>query len=127
MDQSIALAQVSDRVLKFGVPIAGKMLDIAINEETYKQLGKQIDLLEQIIEDIPQIAEHDPLSLEERHHPGGFEQNIGPALRVLHSFLKEADPHQYWDGLEKVVTEDGNILWLCQEHAYPYRARPLQL
>jgi internalin A len=113
--------------LKFGVPIAGKVLDIAVNEETYKQLGKQIDLLEQIIENIPQIAEHDPLSLEERHHPGGFEQNIGPAMRVLHSFLKEADPHQYWDGLEKVVTEDGNILWLCHEHARPYQVHPLQL
>ena len=59
--------------------------------------------------------------------PGGFEQNIGPALRVLHSFLKEADPHQYWDGLQKVVTEDGNILWLCLEHAHPYRVQPLQL
>ena len=113
--------------LKFGVPIAGKILDAALTEEMYKRLDNQVQLLEKIIEDLPDIAEHDPTSLAERHHPGGFEQNIGPALRVLHSFLKEADPHQYWGGLQKVVTEGGNILWLCEEHAQPYQVQPLRL
>jgi GTPase SAR1 family protein len=113
--------------LKFGVPIAGKVLGVALTEETYKQLDNQVQLLEKIIEDLPDMAEHDPISLAERHHAGGFEQNIGPALRVLHSFLKEVDPHQYWDGLQKVVTEDGNLLWLCEEHARPYQVQPLQL
>jgi len=113
--------------LKFGIPIAGKVLGVALTEETYKQLDKQVQLLERIIEDIPDMAEYNPTSLAERHHPGGFEQNIGPALRVLHSFLKEVDPYQYWDGLQKVVTEDGNILWLCEEHAHPYQVQPLQL
>ncbi|HEY4033713.1 MAG TPA: hypothetical protein VGL94_07115, partial [Ktedonobacteraceae bacterium] len=87
----------------------------------------QVQLLEKIIEDLPDMAEHDPTSLAERYHSGGFEQSIGPALRVLHSFLKEVDSHQYWDGLQKVVTEDGNLLWLCEEHARPYQVQPLQL
>jgi len=113
--------------LKFGVPIAGKVLGVALTEETYKRLDNQVQLLEKITEDLPKLGEHDPTSLAERRHPGGFEQNIGSALRVLHSFLKEVDPHQYWDGLQKVVTEDGNILWLCEEHAHPYQVQPLQL
>ena len=113
--------------LKFGVPLAGRVLNIVMNEETYKQHEKQIDLLEQIVEAIPQIVEHDPSSLADRHSLGGFEQSIGAALQVLHSFLKEADPNQYWDGLQKVITEDGNIFWLCEEHARPYQVRPLQL
>jgi hypothetical protein len=113
-------------LLKFGVPLAGRLLNIT-NEEIYKQHEKQIDLLEQIVEDIPKMVEYDPSSLAERHSLGGFEQSIGAALRVLHSFLKEADPNQYWDGLQKVVTEDGNIFWLCEEHARPYQVRPLQL
>jgi hypothetical protein len=39
------------------------------------------------------------------------------ALRALHVFLREADKTQHWCGLQKVVTNDGNILWLCAEHA----------
>ena len=52
---------------------------------------------------------------------------IGPALRALYSFLKEKDKAQLWGGLQKVVTPDGNILWLCEMHARPYESAPLQL
>jgi hypothetical protein len=113
--------------LKYSMPVAGGVLGVVLAEDVYKQFDKQIELLEKITEDIPNIVEHDPTSLAEMSHPGGFEQNVGSALRVLHSFLKEADPHQYWDGLERVVTEDGNIFWLCDQHARPYRARPYQV
>lgn len=47
-------------------------------------------------------------------------QVAGPALQVLHSFLKEADPSQHWGDLHKTPTPDGNILWLCAEHRLPY-------
>ena len=40
-----------------------------------------------------------------------------PRLRALHVFLREVDKTQHWCGLQKVVTNDGNILWLCAEHA----------
>ena len=113
--------------LKFSVPITGGVLGVMLNEEMYKRIDKWVELLEKITEDIPDIVERDPTNLAERSHLGGFEQNVGPALRALHSFLKEADPNQYWDGLQKVVTEDGNIFWLCEEHALPYQIRPLQL
>jgi len=43
---------------------------------------------------------------------------IGPALRALYSFLKEKDKAQQWGGLQKVVTPDGNILWLCEIFAF---------
>ncbi len=111
--------------LKFGVPITGRVLNNTINEEIYKQPSKQIELLEQIVEDIPKIVEYDPSSLAERHYLGDFEQGVGLALRALYDFLKEADPHQHWNGLQKVVTEDGNIFWLCEEHARPYQVQPL--
>lgn len=111
--------------LKFGVPITGRVLNNAINEEIYKQPSKQIELLEQIVEDIPKIVEYGPSSLAERHYLGDFEQGVGLALRALYDFLKEADPHQHWNGLQKVVTEDGNIFWLCEEHARPYQVQPL--
>ena len=39
------------------------------------------------------------------------------ALRALHVWLREVDKTQHWCGLQKVVTNDGNLLWLCPEHA----------
>jgi internalin A len=41
----------------------------------------------------------------------------GAALRALHIFLREAGKTQHWCGLQKMITNDGNILWLCAEHA----------
>ncbi len=79
-------------------------------------------------ESIPEQNEKNSSDLVEsgRLHPNTGEQSSGAALRVLHSFLKEVDPHEHWDGLEKTPTEDGNIFWLCEEHARPYRVQPLQ-
>jgi hypothetical protein len=39
------------------------------------------------------------------------------ALRALHVFLRVVDKTQHWCGRKRVVTNDGNILWLCAEHA----------
>jgi internalin A len=115
--------------LKYGVPIAGAALNVALSEEVYRQIDKQVELLEKIIADIPDLDEKVSVDLAEmeRSHLGSWEQSSGAALRVLHSFLKEADPNDYWDGLRRVITEDGNIFWLCEEHAYPYRVQPLQI
>ena len=112
--------------LKFGVPMVqavGKVID----EVDFKNIDSQVKLLEQITEDLPEIDEEEPVSPIERHLHSGQEQTIGPALRFLHSFLKEVDPQQFWCGLQKVVTPDGNILWLCSQHASPYEVQPLFL
>ncbi len=105
----------------------GEIAEAASEEDRHKQVNKQVELFKKITKEIPPSVEHDPVNPTEKHHSRGFEQNIGPALRALQNFLKEADPNQYWDGLQKVVTEDGNIFWLCEEHARPYQVRPLQL
>lgn len=112
--------------LKFGVPMVQAVGNV-IDAVDFKRIGVQVKLLEQITEDLSKITEEksaDPI--EGQMHPGQ-EQTIGPALRFLHSFLKEVDPQQFWGGLQKVVTPDGNILWLCSQHAYPYEVQPLSL
>ncbi|HEX3642616.1 MAG TPA: hypothetical protein VHV10_15110, partial [Ktedonobacteraceae bacterium] len=113
--------------IEHSISIQSEVSDIIPHRQRYKQVNQQVELLNKITEELDRSIEHDSTSLAERSHPSGFEQNVGPALRALHSFLKEADPNQHWDGLQKVVTEDGNIFWLCEEHARPYQVRPLQL
>ena len=41
--------------------------------------------------------------------------------RLLRQILNEVDPKQLWGGLERIVTPEGHILWLCNEHIKEYR------
>jgi GTPase SAR1 family protein len=112
--------------LKFGVPMAGAV-GMVVDAVDFKNIDAQVKLLEKITVDLPEIMEGKPTSpIEERLHPGQ-EQTIGPALRFLHSFLEEIDKQRFWGGLQKVITLDGNILWLCSLHARPYEVQPLVL
>jgi len=112
--------------LKFGVPMVGAIGNV-VDAVDFKNIDAQVKLLEKITEDLPEIIEGKPAGPIEGGLQLGQDQTIGPALRFLHSFLKEVDPHQFWGGLEKVITPDGNILWLCSLHARPYEVQVLSL
>ena len=112
--------------LKFGVPMIHALGNV-IDAVEFKTIDAQLKLLEKITEDLPEFTKEKPMSPTESPMHVGQEQTIGPALRFLHSFLKEVDPQQFWGGLQKVVTLDGNILWLCSLHAHPYEVQPLSL
>jgi internalin A len=112
--------------LKFGVPI-GHAIGALVDEVNIRQWETQIELLEKITEDLPDIPTIDDMGRREQSLYSEKEQTEGPALRALHSFLVAADPSRYWGGLNKTVTPDGNILWLCDKHREQYEARPLEL
>ena len=91
-------------------------------------MKNQIELMQAIIDSLPGVAVMDEMSSLVTIPNMNYEQQaVGPALRVLHSFLTKADPNQFWEGLEKTLTPDGNILWLCGEHRKPYEVKPLVL
>jgi hypothetical protein len=116
--------------LKHGVPMAGAVAGVAYDAATLDTLQPRLDLLEEIVSHIPDAWESDnPLAQratgerrDDRH-----QQVFGPALRALHSFLKETDPKHHWGGLSRTVTPDGTILWLCAEHRATYEPKPLVL
>jgi internalin A len=113
--------------LKFGIPL-GDALGAVVDTLDFKAIENQLKLLETITSDLPNIVvESDPMSSVEKDMHIGREQVVGPALRVLHSLLDEVDKQHYWAGLQRVVTPDGNILWLCGEHAKTYEVQPLRL
>jgi hypothetical protein len=113
--------------LKFGVPL-GDALGVVVEATDFKAIQNQLKLLEQITSELPDVVvESDPFRPVEKEMQVSREQVTGPALRVLHSFLDKVDTHHYWSGLQRVETPDGNILWLCAEHARPYEVQPLHL
>jgi len=93
-----------------------------------KQIQANIDVLEQITQDLPELASYDSMkAMNELTQTDQYQRTVGPALRALHNFLNEVDPSQLWGGLDKIVTPDGNILWLCDMHRQQYVVKPLKL
>lgn len=45
----------------------------------------------------------------------------GSELRNIRQLLEDLDKTRKWGGLERVVTPEGHILWLCKEHAREYK------
>ena len=42
-------------------------------------------------------------------------------FRVLEGLLLKLDPERRWGGLSRTVTPEGLTLYLCRDHADPYR------
>lgn len=115
------------KFLKFGVPL-GKAIGAVYEATELDQIRTQIELMQAISDILPSVSRSDEMSSVVTLLNMNYEQQaIGPALRALHSFLTKADPNQFWGGLQKTLTPDGNILWLCDTHRQQYEAKPLML
>ena len=105
------------KILKF-VP---KLSDLAkaYDEQWYKSIDLSVEIYDAGAGAFPEFAARTERSA--RHEldvvMGKEVEAEGAALRALHVFLREVDKTQHWCGLKRVVTNDGNILWLCAEHA----------
>src|SRR6266487_1297859 len=88
--------------LKFAVPM-GKAVGVVVEAvdilPDIKQIQANIDLLEQITQDLPELASYDSMKdINELTQTDQYQRTVGPALRALHNFLNEVDPSQLWGG-----------------------------
>jgi internalin A len=101
-------------VLEMGVPL-GKAVGEVFDQVDTERLANQIDLFYEILTDLPDLD-----ALDSASETGGnlsVEQHLeGAALRVLFHFLDTADSAHHWHGLDKVLTPNGTILWVCERH-----------
>ncbi|MCP4543148.1 MAG: hypothetical protein GY832_39040, partial [Chloroflexi bacterium] len=90
----------------------------AYDEGIFNDIKTSLDVFQAILKNVPEEFEtHDhPKHLSSAGSRFETMEATGPALRLIHSFLKESDPKEHWCGLHKTITRDGNILWLCDEH-----------
>lgn len=101
-------------VLKTGVPL-GKAVGEVFDQVDTERVATQIDLFNEILSDLPDLDAMNAVS----EIGGNFsaEQHLeGTALRALSHFLHTVDPARHWHGLDRVMTSDNRILWVCEQH-----------
>ncbi len=110
------LRQLS-KILKFVPQLSGPIK--AYDEQLYKSVELSVEIYGAAAEALPDFDARPERSARREIETtlGKDVEAEGVALRALHAFLREVDKTQHWCGLQKTVTNDGNILWLCAEHA----------
>ncbi len=113
--------------LKFAVPM-GRAIGGVYDSVDIKPMQADIDLLEEITKSLPEFAASDSMKNVGKQ-PGTeqIQQTVGPALRVLRSFLDKKDSGRVWGGLYMTPTPEGNILWLCDTHGKQYMPKQPQI
>lgn len=119
-----ALAPWLDRLMDFLRYIPrGRAVAEAYDDQFLQATQASIDIMEALLEsqmeaDDSEVGERRSFS-RDRFRPFSAE---GPALRTLFRYLKRLDLEERWCGLYRTPTNDGNILWLCDEHRKLFRS-----
>ncbi len=108
-------------VLKHVAPLAGPILGVTV-EHLDDRRKSDIELFSSLVDNLPEEFVITP----------GDGPNVGDVpmerasseadFRELESKLVELDPTRQWGGLSRIATPEGLTLYLCPEHAEPYRS-----
>jgi internalin A len=111
-------------VLKFAAPIVGPWIGMMDPKEYAHGVQYDVSLMKELVMKLPEVRVAKGADGSEASPANGDEGSEvqGAALRAVRALLDEKDPAQAWGGLERVVTPEGHVLWLCEHHAEGYRA-----
>jgi small GTP-binding protein len=107
------------KILKYAAPLAGPVLNWYA-PDIKKLVEHDIDLMKALVEKLPDIKVADDPGLKGLADRGPSLAE-GAALRALRTALDKVDAKRDWGGLRKVLTPEGDYLWLCEQHAQEYR------
>jgi Leucine-rich repeat (LRR) protein len=109
-------------ILKHAAPLAGPLLG-ATAEHLTEHMKSDLDLMAQLVDQLPEVdLRGENPALDQRQPDGPSSRATNEAgFRLLQNWLTEIDPAQRWGGLSRVTTPEGLALYLCAEHAAPYR------
>ena len=103
-------------VLKHTAPLVGPVLGLT-SDLLAKRLTDQLDIMTELISQLPNnlMAESDLKSIPKNDSQGHFK--LDADYRAIYALLHELDPSDRWAGLNRVLSPEGQILWLCADHA----------
>ncbi|MGJ3244491.1 MAG: COR domain-containing protein [Elainellaceae cyanobacterium] len=112
------------RVLKYAAPLVSPTLGYAA-ADLNEQVKTDVSLMNALVGKLPEITGSDRFALEGSRpeqlrdadrYALDRDRLSGSGLRALREFLKNEDSQECWGGLKRVLTPEGDYLWLCEEH-----------
>lgn len=108
------------KMLEIGLPL-GKAVNEVFKQVDIERFAPEIDVFHEILADLPEIRVIDALDNAQLDAKVQTMQRVeGVALEALHTFL-QGQPRP-WQGLSQIITDDGTILWLCEQHRKEFEA-----
>jgi internalin A len=80
-----------------------------------KELASELKLMTELVKQLPEVVGTDQLRAEELRH-----SQLDVDYRALQALLDHLDPSKHWAGLSRIPTPEGDVLWLCRDHAQQY-------
>src|SRR5262249_27037898 len=100
-------------MLKHAAPLVGPVLGLT-SDHLAKQLSNETSLMKELVTQLPaKLSPSDPVDVLQN-------SNLDVDYRALYSLLHQLDPTDHWAGLSRMPTPEGEILWLCRDHAGKY-------
>jgi internalin A len=113
-------------VLKGATPIAGGLLEV-MADELHRQLQNDVKHMKELLKDTPGPAGPPEDPLGELFDLGTPAPRVWAEtdadFRLLEARLVELDPSRYWGGLSRIVTPEGQTLFVCRDHYKTYSRR----
>jgi hypothetical protein len=109
------------KVLKYASPLVSPILGVKV-PDLDAQVKADVGLMNSLVTKLPDITNSPEFKLTGSNPNDDIEAGrlAGSALRALRQFLEEKDSQQHWGGLRRVLTPEGDYLWLCEHHAAEY-------
>ena len=104
-------------LLKHAAPLVGPVLGMS-SDHLANQLTYETRLMNALVAQLAAIADTEQ-ALAKDSHSVEFEADH----RALYGLLDQLDPSRHWAGLSRIYTPEGEILWLCRDHARQYAHR----
>ena len=106
------------QVLKHTAPLAGPVLGITA-EHLAKQLTNEVRLMTELVNQLPRVAMDSGITLPQGDEPQR-RASLDVDYRAIYSLLDELDSSHHWAGLNRILSPEDQILWLCSDHARQY-------
>ena len=106
-------------ILKHTAPLVGPVLGLTA-EHLAKQLGNEVKLMTELISQLPSEFALDEIT--EVHQANDLQHRVklDADYRAIYAMLHQLDPSDHWAGLNRVLSPEDQILWLCSDHAQQY-------
>lgn len=103
--------------LKWILPVLMPGAKALLNDTVIDSAKMNLKTLKDYIEKLPSI------DIENKEIPKSVNLRMaeGSELRLIRQLLEKKNKNHHWGGLERVVTPEGYILWLCKEHTKEYK------